>query len=255
MAGLGAMLHAQDNTELAKKLANPVEPMSTLPFQFNYDRGFLGTSGNESNQWLLNIQPVIPFSLNDEWNLISRTVVPLVRTDNIPLGAGTQLGVGDIVQTFFFSPKFPTESGWVWGAGPVFLLPSDSKFSTKSWGAGAAFVALKQQKQITYGIHVNHVQSFTGNTDVSSTFIQPFFTYTNENAVSYSLASETTYNWEASSSERFTIPLIATVSKVFTIGTQSISLGGGVKYYLESPSGGPKGFGLRIFTTFMFPKK
>jgi hypothetical protein len=250
-----SVIHAQDNTELAKKLANPVAPMITLPLQFNYDRGYLGTNGNESNQWVLNVQPVIPFSLNDEWNLISRTVVPLVRTDNIPFGSGVQSAMGDIVQTLFFSPKYPTESGWVLGAGPVFLLPSGSKFSTKSWGTGAAFVALKQENKITYGMHLNHVKSFAGSTNVSSTLIQPFFTYTTNNAVSYALASDTTYNWESPSSERLTVPLIATVSKVFTIGTQNISLGAGLKYYIESPSNGPQGLGARFFMTFMFPKK
>jgi hypothetical protein len=253
IVGLGAMLHAQDNTSLAKKLANPVSPMMTFPLQFNYDRGFSGTSGNESNQWLLNVQPIVPFSLNDEWNLVSRTVAPLVRTDNIPFGSGVHSAAGDIVQTLFFLPKYPTQSGWILGAGPVFLLPSGSELSTKSWGGGAAVIALKQENEITYGIHVNHVESFAGSTDVSNTLLQPFFTYTTSNAVSYSIASDTTYNWESPSSDRFTVPLIAMVSKVFSVGKQSISLGIGAKYYLQSPNNGPEGFGARFMMTFLFP--
>jgi hypothetical protein len=248
-------LHAQDDAQLAKNLANPVSPMRTLPFQFNYDRGFFGTSGNESNRWTLNVQPIIPFSLNEEWNLISRTVAPLVRTDNMPLHTGIRYAAADIVQTFFFSPKYPTQSGWIWGVGPAFLLPTGSEISTKSWGAGAAAVALKQEGHLTYGIHLNHVQSFAGSVDVSSTLLQPFFTYTTDDAISYSLASDTVYDWEAPSSQRLSVPVIALVSEVFNIGSQKISLGVGVKYYVESPDGAADGWGARITLTFLYPQK
>jgi hypothetical protein len=254
MAGIFVMLHGQENAVLAKKLANPVSPMTTVPLQFNYDRGYFDTSGNESNQWLLNIQPIVPFSLNEEWNLISRTVAPLVRTDNVPLDSGVHYATGDIVQTLFFSPKYPTQSGWVWGVGPVFLVPSGSDISTKSWGGGAAVVALKQENRLTYGVHINHVQSFAGSVDVSTTLLQPFFTYTTDDAISYSIASDTTYNWEAPASQRVSAPVIALVSKVFSVGSQKISLGAGVKYYLESPDNGPEGFGARFVMTFLFSK-
>jgi len=244
--------------EMAKKLANPIAALISLPMQFNYDRGFAGTSGNESNKWTLNVQPVVPISIGEDWNLISRTIVPIVRTDNLPLGSGIDGGIGDIVQSAFFSPKAPTESGWIWGVGPVFLIPSGSDMSAEKWGAGPTAVALKQDGPLTYGILANHIWS-TGGSDkvvdnISQTFVQPFFTYTTPGALSATLMTETMYNWEAPDGNEWTVPLFLVVTQVGKIGDQLISYGAGVKYYAESPDGGPQGWGARFVFTMMFPK-
>ncbi len=240
--------------ELAKKLANPVASLVSLPMQLNYDRGIKTANGDDGNRWTLNIQPVIPFSLNDEWNLISRTILPLVRTDNIPSGSGVNYNVGDIVQSLFFSPKAPTESGWIWGAGPALLIPSSSDISADTWGAGPTAVALKQEGPYTYGALVNHIWSMGGDVDISTTLVQPFFTYTSHTATSFSLASETTYNWEASGSQAWSVPLFFMMSQVDKIGDQTISYGAGFKYYLKSPDSGPDGWGVRFVFTLLFPK-
>ena len=249
---------ASSKEEMAKKLANPIAALISLPMQLNYDRGFLGTSGNDSNRWTLNVQPVVPFSIGEEWNLISRTIVPVVRTDNYPLGSGINNGIGDIVQSLFFSPKAPTENGWIWGAGPVFLIPSGSDMSAEKWGAGPTAVALKQDGPLTYGVLANHIWS-TGGSDkvtksISSTYVQPFFTYTTPGALSATLMTETTYDWKASSGDAWTVPLFLMVTQVGKIGDQLISYGAGVKYYAESPDNGPKGWGVRFVFTMMFPK-
>lgn len=125
---------AQDADELARQLANPVANLYSLPFQLNYDEGF--GPGEDGYRYTLNIQPVIPISLNDNWNVISRTIVPVIsQTDVIP--GSTQKGYGDIVQSVFFSPKAPTAGGLIWGVGPVFLLPTGSEeFSADQFGAG-----------------------------------------------------------------------------------------------------------------------
>ena len=111
---------ADESVELAKKLANPVAALISLPFQLNYDEN-IGPN-DDGTRWYLNIQPVVPISLNEDWNLISRTILPLVSQDDIFPGAGSQSGIGDVVQSLFFSPAAPTETGWIWGAGPVFTL-------------------------------------------------------------------------------------------------------------------------------------
>ena len=249
---------ASSNEEIAKKLANPVSAMITLPFQLNYERGFYGTSGQKSNRWTLNIQPVVPFELNDEWKIVSRTILPVIRMDNIPVGNGITGGVGDIVQSVFLSPKKPTENGWIWGAGAVMMIPSDSDVSSKKWGLGPTAVALRQKDAWTYGALVNHIWSVGGSDSVvkkvNNTFVQPFVTYTTSAGLSISAMSETTYNWEATSENRWTVPLFFSLGQTDTIGKQRISYGASLKYNVKSPIGGAEGWGARLFFTFVFPK-
>jgi hypothetical protein len=244
---------ALSDEELAKKLANPVAAMISVPFQGNYDRK-IGPN-NDGSRFQLNFQPVIPIELNDDWNLISRTIVPIIKQKDILPGSGTQTGVGDIVQSFFFSPRKPTEDGWILGVGPVFLLPAASNdlLGTEKWGAGPTFVGLKQNGPWTYGILANHIWSFAGNndrTDVNATFMQPFASYTTPDAWTFGIQTETTYSWEA---EEWSIPIEGVVSKMLTIGTQKLNLFGGIKYWADSPQGGPKDFGFRAGVTLIFP--
>ncbi|MBI5041838.1 MAG: transporter, partial [Gammaproteobacteria bacterium] len=108
---------------MAKQLQNPIAALISLPLQYNWDTG-IGTA--DADRSTLNVQPVIPFDLNTDWNLISRTIVPLIDADASVAGGDDHSGVGDVVQSLFFSPKAPTAGGWIWGVGPVFLLPTAS---------------------------------------------------------------------------------------------------------------------------------
>jgi hypothetical protein len=158
---------------LAQQLANPVAALISVPFQLNYNSD-IGPA-DDGRQWVLNIQPVIPFSLNEDWNLISRTILPIVGQEDIFPGAGSQTGLGDTVQSLFFSPVAPTSGGWIWGAGPVFLLPTGTNrlLTTDKWGVGPTAVALRQQGPWTTGLLGNHIWSFAGDSDrrdVSTTF-------------------------------------------------------------------------------------
>lgn len=241
-------------TSLAMQLSNPVAALISVPMQLNYDTD-LGP-GDDGDRWLLNVQPVIPFDLNDQWNLISRTILPVVRQSDIFPRSGTQTGVGDVLQSVFFSPKAPTASGWIWGAGPVLLLPtgSDDLLTTDKWGAGPTAVMLKQSNGWTRGVLANHVESFAGDddrTDVSSTFIQPFLTYTTGDQWTYAVNTESTYDWEE---ERWSVPVNVTISKLTRFGSQLVSLGGGARYWFQSSRAGAEGFGLRFTVTLLFPR-
>jgi hypothetical protein len=245
---------ADENAEdIALKLSNPVASMISVPFQYNFDSNIGPNDGGDRS--LVNIQPVIPISLNDDWNIISRTILPVTWQSDIFPGAGSQSGIGSIVQSLFFSPKAPTDNGWIWGAGPVFLLPTASNdlLGGDQWGAGPTAVALKQDNGWTYGGLFNHIWSFAqdDNAPISSSFIQPFVSYATKTGIAYTLNTESTYDWER---EEWSVPINATVTKVTKWGDQVISYGGGVRYWADSTNGGPEGWGVRLIFTLVYPK-
>jgi len=245
----------ESEQQLAQQLANPVAALISVPLQLNFNSNIGPVDDGE--QWVLNVQPVIPFSLNDDWNLISRTILPIVDQRDIFPGAGSQTGLGDTVQSVFFSPAAPTAGGWIWGVGPVLLLPTgtDDLLTTDKWGAGPTAVALRQQGPWTVGMLVNHLWSFAGESDrrdVNASFMQPFLSYTTPTAWTYSLQTESTYDWEGDGD--WQVPIRVGASKVTRFGRQLVSLGGAVNYWLESPDSGPEGWGFRFTLTLLFPR-
>ncbi|MDH3574125.1 MAG: hypothetical protein OET07_02645 [Desulfobacteraceae bacterium] len=242
------------DAELAQELSNPIADLMSIPIQMNYDRNI----GPLDDGWKLqtNIQPVIPFTLSDDWNLISRTIVPVIDQDDIFPGAGSQFGLGDINLSLFFSPRKPTSGGIIWGIGPVLLLPTatDSLLGAKKWGAGPAMVALTMRGKWTLGMLANHVWSYAGDSDrqdISNTFVQPFAAYTWPSAWTVSVQSESTYNWKT---EKWSVPINAAVTKLVRWGRLPVSLQAGVGYWAESPETGPEGFRFRLQATFVLPK-
>jgi len=246
---------AEESEEaLAKATQNPIAALISLPLQYNYDRN-IGPQETGHKSYL-NIQPVIPFSLSENWNLISRTILPVISQQDVVAGAGTQSGIGDITQSLFFSPKKPTAGGLIWGVGPVFLLPTASKdqLGGEKWGLGPTVVLLKQESGWTYGMLANQIWSVAGTAnraDISSTFLQPFLSYTTKSFTTYGLNTESTYNWEA---KNWSVPLNLTVTQLLKVGQQRLTLQGGVRYWADSPDSGAHGWGARVTVTFLFPK-
>jgi hypothetical protein len=245
---------AEQKAALAKKLSNPVAALISLPMQYNYDNDIgLADGGSRST---LNIQPVIPFSLSENWNFISRSILPVINQQDIFSPEESQTGIGDIVQSIFFSPKAPTNSGWIWGAGPVLLLPtgSNDKLSADKLGLGPTAVALKQDGAWTYGGLANHIVSVGGpsnRADINATFLQPFVSYNTKTATTFSVNTESTYDWE---SKQWAVPVNASVSQMIKLGDQLISVSAGVKYWLKSTDNGPEGLAGRLTFTMLFPK-
>jgi len=249
--------YAADSAELAKQALNPVAAMYSLPVQYNWDQ-HAGPSRN-GIQSVTNIQPVLPFTLNENWNLISRTILPVIDQHGFAAGgAADKSGMGDVTQSFFFSPKKATDSGWIVGAGPALLIPtgSDELLSSEQWAAGPTIVALKQANGWTHGILANHLWGLEGSPPddkdkVNQTFLQPFLSYTTSQLTTYGVNSESSYNWRSS---EWSVPINITVTQLMKIGGHPITVQAGPRYWADSARNGPEGWGFRAAITFLFPR-
>jgi len=237
--------------DLAKQTQNPVSDLISVPFQnnTNFDIGPW-----ERTQNILNIQPVIPFTLNDDWNLITRTILPVVYQ---PVGQDDdEFGLGDLNFTAFLSPK---DSGKViWGAGPVFLFPTatDDVLGNEKWGVGPSIVVLTMEGPWVYGALWNNIWSFAGDDDrddVNRMLLQPFVNYNMEGGWYLVSAPVITADWEADSENRWVVPIGGGVGRVFTIGKQPVNVQAQAFYHIVHPDNGPD-FSFRFQFQFLFPK-
>jgi hypothetical protein len=247
---------AEDDQEaqLAKQTLNPVASLISLPLKFDYNTN-LGPA-ERGRQSVLTIQPVIPVAIGADWNMISRSIIPAISQQNLPPGAGTQQGVADITQQFFFSPREPTRGGWIWALGPQFLLPTGARmFTAGKWGVGPTAVALKQENGWTYGVLADQLWSISNDSrkpDYSSFYIQPFLAYTTKTYTTAGINTESTYDWKA---RQWSVPVNLTLTQILKIGKQPLSLQVGMRYWADTPNDvGPKGWGYRFQLTMLFPK-
>ena len=240
-----------DNAELAKQLSNPVASLISVPIQSNLD---FGVGPQDGTRWTTNIQPVIPLSISQDWNLISRTILPVIDQQGLTTGGTSDVfGLGDTTQSLFFSPKNPEP--FIWGVGPALLVPTatDDLLGTNQWAAGPTAVILKQMDGWTFGALANQLWDFAGESSASSVnslYMQPFVSYTTHKATSITLNTETSYDWM---NDQWNVPINLLVSQVIKIHEQPIQLFVGGRYYVETPTNGPE-WGLRFGLTFLFPK-
>ena len=235
--------------ELANKLSNPVASLISVPFQSNVDYGIGEFHGSK---YTLNFQPVVPIALSRKLNLITRYIIPIVDQHDITGEGEDQFGLSDASISGFFSPA-DSKNGWIWGAGPAFLVPTGTNnfLSTRKWGIGPTVLVLRQVKGLTYGFLVNQLWSFAGDknrSDVNQMFLQPFLAKNWKSGGGISVNSEMTFNWKTNTTTGFLNPLVTGVTK---LGKQAVYLGVGPRIPLI---GHPADFGFRGVLTLVFPK-
>jgi len=245
---------ADESEELAKKLSNPISDLVSVPFQFNWYQQ-VGTL--ELSTFVLNVQPVIPLKINDDWNLILRIIVPFVGQPPLFDGDVSTFGVGDMTTSFFFSPK--SRNGLTWGLGPVFVTPSSYQPTIGSghFSVGPTAVALQQTGKWTIGVLWNQVWSVAGDRrreDVNQMFLQPFLAYQATHTLTLTVTSEMTGNWEAQDDDRWTIPLLFQAAKLDKFGTFPASYQLGVAPFVAHPDVGPT-WNIRAAVVILLPKK
>ena len=241
------------NEDLAKKTQNPISDLISVPFQNNTNFG-LGPHNRVQN--VLNIQPVIPFHVTDNLNLISRTIAPIIRQPDLFEDSGDTNGLGDISLSLWLSPK---DSGEViWGVGPILVFPTatDEVLGTRKWSAGPTAVALTIQGPWVVGGLVNQYWSYAGNNDrdkVSQFLVQPFVNYNFKGGFYLVSSPIITANWEAASGNKWVIPVGGGVGKLFRIHKQHINTSVQAFYNVEQTTFGPD-WTLRAQVQFLFPK-
>ena len=259
---------AAEADKLAKQLANPISSLISVPFQANEDWGY-GPTG-KGYKFTLNIQPVIPISISKDWNLIIRTILPIVSQHdlfyfaNLPKDSPlqpqnrSQDGLSDTTQSFFLSPKKPGPFGMIWGIGPALLYPTGTHplLDTGTFSIGPTVVVLKQIGGLTAGTLMNQLWSVIiseHRSSVSQMFLQPFAAYTTGTHTTFTISTESTANWNAASDDgKWTVPIIFQISQILKIGKQPISIQIGGKYYADSPRYGPN-WGVRFNLTLLYP--
>lgn len=244
---------ASEEEDLAKATQNPVADLISLPFQnnLNFDVG-----PREKTQNVLNIQPVWPVHWNEDWNLITRTIAPVISQPAMAPGDDREFGLGDTTFTAWLSPRKPEK--WIWGVGPVALLPTatDDALGSDKWGIGPSAVVLTMSGKWVVGSVFSNVWSFSGSgdQDVNLFTWQYFINYNLPNGWYLVSAPIITSNWEADSSDKWTVPFGGGIGKVFRIGKQPININAQAFYNVEKPDYGPD-WSARLQVQLLFPKK
>lgn len=244
---------ANDAAAIAKKLANPIGALISLPFQNNMDLAIGDYNGSRNT---LNIQPIVPFSLNAKYSLITRYIVPVIAQYDITGEDTRQSGLADALVSGWISNAV-VKNGFVWGVGAAFLIPTatDDYLGTKKIGVGPTIIVLQQKNGWTYGALANQIWSVAGDadrSDVNQMYLQPFLTYNWKSGSGLTVNSETTLNWEANTTTSYINIMAGGLTK---FGNQLVQLQVGPRIQVAAPEGAKSPFGVRTAMIFVFPKK
>lgn len=241
----------QDATALAKQTQNPVADLISLPLQLNSN---FKAGLREKTQTVFNIQPVIPEHLDEDWNWIHRTIIPVIGQPSFAPGSGGTTGLGDIIYQGFLSPAHP--EGAIWGVGPAITAPTsnDDRLGNHEWAAGPAFVVLTMDGPWVYGGLVNHQWSLESTSRTNLTTLQPFVNYNFEGGWYLTSAPILTANWDADhGSNVWTVPVGGGGGRLFRVGDQAMNLSLQAFTNVERPERAPR-WSTRLQLSLLFPK-
>lgn len=241
-----------EDVKTAEDLINPIAEVDVLTFLVDQNWNF--GPDEEGSVGTLTFIPRLSFRLNEDWFLKTRTILPFVWQNDLPLKGIDDTGLSDMRTAQYLSPARLTPEGWVWGVGPVWLFPTatEDTLGLDKWAVGPSAGAFRYVGPWLYGMLADQFWSFAGpgEREVNLTVLQPQVTYVAPTLTSFTLSTDATYDWE---SEQWLVPLNFRVSQLVKLGGVPFQVGIGGRYWLESPEFGPKGWGLRAQFSILLP--
>ena len=246
----------ESDTEISKQIENPVTHRITLPLR--YEAEFLDGPYKATKDTFSINQAVVPFVLNEEWILATRTKLPAIVQPPKKLGNSWAGGLSNGYTTFFLSPRYG--EGFYWGAGPVLYYPTatNSVLGVNKWGSGPSVAFLKENESpLVFGAVVNNIWSFggpPGSSDRTNQFLlNPIVSYHFAEGWSVGSSPNITANW-ITKGGKWTVPVGGGFGKAFQLGEQPIKLDLDAYYNVFRPKAGNDTWLLQVTLTFVFPK-
>jgi hypothetical protein len=243
--------------DLAKAVQNPVASLVSVPLQ-NFTDFNIGPFDRDRNT-VVQFQPVVPFQLSENWNLITRTIGALVYQPTISQPQQGTFGFGDLNPSFFLSPAKPGTI--IWGVGPTFLLPtaSDNVLGTGKFSIGPAVVVAVQPGKWTLGVLVNNLWSVAGSgsrPDVNSMTLQYFINYNLKKGYYLTSAPINSANWNAPSGNVWLVQVGGGIGRIMRLGFQPVNVSVQAYGNAKRPDTLPSpAWQLKFQIAFLYPKR
>lgn len=246
----------QQTSAIAKQAQNPIANLISVPLENDF---YPHTGMDKEDSYVLEMKPVVPFKLSNDWNLITRTVIPVAQVPDLAPGVNGTSGLGDIQESLFFSPTKPSPGGLIWGAGPVISFPTATEdvLGTKKLSIGPSAVVLTIKGHWLFGTLVQNLFSVAGpseRSNVNQMLVQPFVNYNMRHGWYLTSSPIITSNWEVNGNDRWTVPVGGGIGKIVHFGKLPVSTYAQVFRNVQRPDG-TTSWSARFEMTFLFPKR